>query len=453
MENEFQKRQVLCYSNFMKYIISFSLFNILLIIIENCSIIYSVDIMLGGDKILNELFTPFYFLSPHLYVEMLNEKLPNQCFSIFQFNTSIDNDNDIINEDIKQETDITTSDNSDDNNHRRMEKTNKFLEAQIKYRKHRRKKNKLKKIRFLDDKQNETNINNETDKTNSSEEKEEEDEDPLEAMYQRMIEEPYFDIKFRGHLLRRFDNSYCVYNKNLIYISFAIVLILFILIVLLFFLNTRTNKSLLYKILGYTLTNLINIIIRPLFIAVVAILVNRPLLYLYRGTYMSSDYKIEEIIYMFLSLIFLIFFIVLTYLLHDFINNIFCFEDFPYDCFITSEENVLMFVKVCIGFKITYDKIMGLNEFSVINLIIGLFVFYRLSKSIGSADFVVNHLYLKMTRNFFFIFLLYINSIKINESIFELFQDIYHNKFRSRNYFHFFHKSCTSINFHPLSRR
>ena len=68
MENEFQKRQVLCYSNFMKYIISFSLFNILLIIIENCSIIYSVDIMLGGDKILNELFTPFYFLSPHLYV-------------------------------------------------------------------------------------------------------------------------------------------------------------------------------------------------------------------------------------------------------------------------------------------------------------------------------------------------------------------------------------------------
>ena len=404
MKNEFQKRQVLCYSNFMKYIISFSLFNILLIIIENCSIIYSVDIMLGGDKILNELFTPFYFLSPHLYVEMLNEKLPNQCFSIFQFNTSIDNDNDINNEDIKQETDITTSDNSDDNNHRRMEKTNKFLEAQIKYRKHRRKKNKLKKIRFLEHKQNETNINNETDKTNSSEEKEEEDEDPLEAMYQRMIEEPYFDIKFRGHLLRRFDNSYCVYNKNLIYISFAIVLILFILIVLLFFLNTRTNKSLLYKILGYTLTNLINIIIRPLFIAVVAILVNRPLLYLYRGTYMSSDYKIEEIIYMFLSLIFLIFFIVLTYLLHDFINNIFCFEDFPYDCFITSEENVLMFVKVCIGFKITYDKIMGLNEFSVINLIIGLFVFYRLSKSIGSADFVVNHLYLKMTRNFFSFF-------------------------------------------------
>ena len=68
----------------MKYTISFSIFNILLIIIENCSIIYSVDIMLGKDNILNELFTPFYFLSPHLYVEMLNEKLPNQCFVIFK---------------------------------------------------------------------------------------------------------------------------------------------------------------------------------------------------------------------------------------------------------------------------------------------------------------------------------------------------------------------------------
>ena len=121
MENEFQKRQVLCYSNFMKYIISFTFFNILITIIENCSIIYSVDIMLGGDKILNELFTPFYFLSPHLYVEMLNEKLPNQCFSIFQFNTSIANDND--NEEPKEESVIISTDNEHETNIRRLEKS------------------------------------------------------------------------------------------------------------------------------------------------------------------------------------------------------------------------------------------------------------------------------------------------------------------------------------------
>lgn len=87
MEDEFQKRTVLCYSNFMNYIISFSVFNIIILIIENSSIIYSVDLMMDGDKVLNELFTPFYFLSPHLYIEMLNEKFPNQCFQIFDFNS------------------------------------------------------------------------------------------------------------------------------------------------------------------------------------------------------------------------------------------------------------------------------------------------------------------------------------------------------------------------------
>ena len=92
MEDGFQKRTVLFYSNFMKYIISFSFFNIILLIIENSSIIFSVDIMLDEDIILKDLFTPFYFLSPHLYVEMLNEKLPNQCFEIFDFNTTLVNE-------------------------------------------------------------------------------------------------------------------------------------------------------------------------------------------------------------------------------------------------------------------------------------------------------------------------------------------------------------------------
>ena len=403
MEDEFQKRQVLCYSNFMKYIISFSAFNILLIIIENCTIIYSVDIMLGRDHILNELFTPFYFLSPHFYVEIINEKLPNQCFSIFKFNSTTD-------ENEGDEYNINPNNPNENANQRRIEESYKNEEKQ-KYRKHHRKKvsyhkkniNKAKKKRFLENEaNNETKSNNETDIVDDDGD---EEVDPMEEMYKRITEdEPYFDIKFRGHLLHRLDNSYCVYNKNLIYISYAIVILLFILLVLLFFLNTRKHNTHLFKILGYILTNLINIIIRPLFIAIVTILVNRPLLYLYRSGYMSSDYKVEEVIYMFLSLIFLIFFIVLTYILHDFINNVFCFEPFPYDCFITGEENVLMFIKVCIGFKITYDKIMGVNKFSVINLIIGLFCFYRLTKTIGSSGYVVNHIYLKMTRNFFSFF-------------------------------------------------
>ena len=46
--------------------------------------------MLDGDNILNELFTPFYFLSPHLYVEMINEKFQNQCFQIFDFDAILE---------------------------------------------------------------------------------------------------------------------------------------------------------------------------------------------------------------------------------------------------------------------------------------------------------------------------------------------------------------------------
>ena len=268
MENEFQNRQVLCYSNFMKYTISFSIFNILLIIIENCTIIYSVDIMLGRDKILNELFTPFYFLSPHLYVEMLNEKLPNQCFSIFKFNTTNEDDN-------ENNEDNLVSNNDSLNNKERLNETSKI--NPVKKSKYRKKKKRViktirrtfipkksKQKRFLDNESNSTKIENETNtNTTIPEEEEEEELDPLEEMYQRITEEPYFDIKFRGHLLHRLDNSYCVYNKNLIYISYAIVILLYILLILLFFLNTRKHDTLLFKIIGYILTNLINIIIRP----------------------------------------------------------------------------------------------------------------------------------------------------------------------------------------------
>jgi hypothetical protein len=388
MEDGFQKRTVLCYSNFMKYIISFSFFNIILIIIENSSIIYSVDVMLDGDKILNELFTPFYFLSPHFYVEILNEQFPNQCFEIFNFNTTLEDN---------EETDVKNSTIS------------KKLKEKSK---------KKKKIKRLLDDEEDSNGNEEKNATIEPE------IDPMVEMYERITgDEKYFDIKFKGHVLYSLDNSYCVYNKNLIYISFSTVILVFILIVSLFFLNTRKRKNLLYQVLGYTITNLINIIIRPFFIAIVSLLVNRPLLYLYRSSYMSSEYIVEESIYMVVSLIMLVFFIVIVYLMHDYINNVFCFEKFPYDCFITSEENVLMFIKVCIGFKLTYDKIMGLNGFSVINLIVGLFCFYRLTKTIGSASYVVNHVYLKLARSFFSFFCCILIILKLMNQYLSYFQE------------------------------
>ena len=443
MEDEFQKRTVLCYSNFMNYIISFSVFNIIILIIENSSIIYSVDLMMDGDKVLNELFTPFYFLSPHLYIEMLNEKFPNQCFQIFDFNSIMleyeeankekEKDDDKENESNKEKE--NTKDNNLDSTIESTQTLRNIDEKIINTKKKKRLKRLKKEGNKLKHKWKKRRIDNEGDNEsptegielqedkNEEEEEDEQDENPMVAMYKRITEERYYDIKFKGRTLYSLDTSYCVYNKNLIYISYAIVILLFLLLLSLFFLNTRKKKTLVYVILAYTITNLINLIIRPFFIAVVTLLVNRPLLYLYRASYMSSEYQIEEVIYMALSLIMLIFFIALTYLIHDYMNNVFCFESYPYDCFITSEENVFMFIKVCIGFKITYDKIMGFNNFSVINLIVGLFVFYRLAKTLGSAGYVVNHIYLKLTRTFFTFFCCILIVLKLMNQYLAYFQE------------------------------
>ena len=71
---------------------------------------------------------------------------------------------------------------------------------------------------------NETKENDKPISENEEEEEEEEDIDPMVAMYKRINEEKYFDIKFKGHILYSLDNSYCIYNKNLIYISYYFVI-------------------------------------------------------------------------------------------------------------------------------------------------------------------------------------------------------------------------------------
>ena len=198
MEGELEKRAVLAYSNFMKYIIPFALYNILLTIIENSACIYAVDLMFSKDKILSDLLSPLYFLSPNVYLDMLNEQFPNECDLIFNYNGTRDDD--------EEEED---------------------------------------RRRNLDD--------------------ETEDEDL--RMYQRFsTNQPYFEVKFRNKVLYTFDNSYCVYNSKLIFISIAVVLLMCFLIGSLFFLNTRGKPSLGIRISAIIVTNLVNFILRPLFI-------------------------------------------------------------------------------------------------------------------------------------------------------------------------------------------
>ena len=349
MDGEFNKRAVLAYSNIMKYIIPFALYNIILTIIENSACIYSVDLMFSKDKILSDLLSPLYFLSPHIYLDILNEQFPNECDLIFNYNG--------------------TRNEEEEENESESEKNT----------------NDTRNIRILDD-----------DNDNTEEEL---------RMYQRFsTNQHYFEIKFRNKKLYTFDNSYCVYNSNLIFIAIGIVILMNILFFILFFLNTRGKPNLGIKIAAIILTNSVNIIIRPLFIFISVILVNRPIVYLYKGKYIKSDYKTKEIFYMVLSLFFLIYFILFGYIYNTFANNTFCTETLPYDSFQSSLEVNLIIIKVVIGFKITYDKLMGINDFKVINLIVGLFIFLRGISAFGAREKIVNHVYLRNIRAFISIF-------------------------------------------------
>ena len=313
MEDGFHKRMVLCYTNFMKYILSFSFINIIIVIIENSSIIYNIDVMLDGDNILKDLFTPFYFLSPHLYVDMLNEKFPNQCDQIFDFNGTL-----IEEEEEEEEENANSSDNTEN-----TDDTDNTDDT-------------------IDNTDNNSTI---SDDLISDLDEFDDLEDENLMMYQRFTKnERYFDITFQGHKLFSLDNSFCLFNKNLIFIAYGVVALLTILMACLFFINTRKDGTIINRILCYILTNVINFFIRPFYIAIVTLLENRPLTYLYRSQYMAKSYIAEETIYMIVSLLVLFYFFIFTYLIHDYINNVFSFEKFPYDCFSTSEEIVFTFI-------------------------------------------------------------------------------------------------------------
>jgi len=66
------------YSNFMKYTIKNKFFNIIITLVENIPILLVIDMIYEND-IIKDVFTPLYFLSPTLYLELMNEKFANEC--------------------------------------------------------------------------------------------------------------------------------------------------------------------------------------------------------------------------------------------------------------------------------------------------------------------------------------------------------------------------------------
>ena len=198
-----------------------------------------------------------------------------------------------------------------------------------------------------------------------------------------------------GHTLYQTDNSYCIYSSNLIFIVIGILGVYTVFFVILFFLNTRNKPNIFVRIVASVFTNFINLIVRPFFVVISIVLINRPIVFLYYSNMIKPEYKTEEIIYTVLSLFFLIYGVVFAYIHIKYINNSFYFESLPFDYFSADEALMVMVIKIIIGFKITYDKIQGINEMSVMNLIIGLLLFVRTFNTFGNRKFIVNHVYLK----------------------------------------------------------
>ena len=260
MGYSFNKCSVQCYSNFMKFTISNAIYNLILIILENSTILFIIDLMFQ-DAILGEVLTPLYFLSPHLYLDILNEQFSNECNKIFTFDSNMNSTN--------------TTDTSDT-----TETINSTVNATY----------------TSDEMYKQFNTNDET-----------------------------YDIVFFGHTLYQTDNSYCIYSSNLIFIVIGILGVYTVFFVILFFLNTRNKPNIFVRIVASVFTNFINLIVRPFFVVISIVLINRPIVFLYYSNMIKPEYKTEEIIYTVLSLFFLIYGVVFAYIHIKYINNSFYF--------------------------------------------------------------------------------------------------------------------------------
>lgn len=320
-------RMLKIYSTFMKYIISNTLYNLFLTFFENISILFVIDYMFEDD-VLSQVFTPFYYLCPHIYLEFLNQLFSNECEQVILPDTS--------------QLDATAL------------------------------------------------------KSNTT-------------------------ILFFNNTILTLDGNFCIISSYLVYFAVAIVCLVFILFFLLSIMNPRKEQSGLEKGICYLLTNLNNIILRPLSVNMLIILFNKPIVMLYKNQYINSIYFSFEIGVTILSMAFLIIYITISVIYIKYVENAFYFEKFPYDYYSKSDGLILLTIKIFIAFKINFDKLNGFRYMFFINLMIGIFIFIRILVAIQNRKMIINHIIIKHFRNVLcFFFSLYIFLKLINTNITQL---------------------------------
>jgi hypothetical protein len=85
MANKIKVIMLNIYSNFMKFTFDCIFVNFFATLIENITIVYVIDYMIN-ENILSQVFTPLYFLSPHIYLDFINERFTNECGNLLHNN-------------------------------------------------------------------------------------------------------------------------------------------------------------------------------------------------------------------------------------------------------------------------------------------------------------------------------------------------------------------------------
>ena len=413
------------YNHFMTYIIKNKVFNTLLTIIENIPILIAIDFM-WMDDFLSTIFTPFYFLAPHVYLDRFNTLFPNECSSIILdvdrstvLNTNATSNNSIgnitnsrnlissfisskfLNKIFNSDTFSRSLQNTSNSNNVNKVNTTSTILTNI-----------TNEIISNFSNLNNTNLifTNTTSNITSN----------ITTGNTETVEEPkIYPIKFFSTVIMEFDNTFCIYNPTILIIFYLLVSMLLIsFFVLGKFQPNSTKKSCLKYSIVFIIVNFINIIIRAFGYLFFIVFLNRPIIFLYQSEVINPLYFSNVIIYTVISIVFFSFYLIFCILYNKYMINSFFFEEFPYDFFSTSDTSNLQVIKILIGFKFNFDKISGFRYITFINYLLGLFIFIRMCIAVANRQLIINNYLLKTVRNFFaFFFCIYLFLKLINNSI------------------------------------
>jgi hypothetical protein len=391
MAKGFKGRVLNLYSNFMKYTIKNPVFNLFILIVEHVPILYCIDFMFADD-VFSQVFAPLYLLGPNLYLEFLSYGLNNDCLSVLpKKNTTTDQTT--VNA-------ITTNITSDlSTNMTRILQNSSDIISNLTSNIVSNTSNLINSTLGVLNSTNITSLNSTLESTSTSSTLSKQAEEELNAKLQQFPSE----IKFFEKPIISLNMEYCLYQDSLIYIAICLVILVFVLLTFLSYINPRKSSNC-KKLGSIFLVNLANLLMGPFAVTILTLLFNKPLLILYRLDDLNQDYFTLEIIMTLVCFIFILMFSISNLLFLKYMNNPYYFEKYPLDYYTAQDAQYLLTMKIFAAFKISYGKLMNSRSVLFVNLILGIMSVIRVISSISGRHEIINNTLYKNFRNYVNVF-------------------------------------------------